>query len=82
MHNCVQALARDINADVMYDIFKLTGFEPAMECYDELVYVVPKSEADGLLEEVHKRMRRAPTWWPELITWSDGDVGEDYGSCK
>jgi len=80
--NIVQALARDVNADVMYDVWRMTSFMPAMECYDELVYVVPEKEAQPLLDCVQQRMRTPPTWWPALVTWSEGDIADCYGEAK
>jgi len=82
VHNCVQALARDVVADVAYEFNKTVGFEPALSCHDELVYVLPESIAESALVELDKQMRTPPKWWPELITWSEGDVADSYGLAK
>jgi len=80
--NIVQALARDIMGDACIDIWRETNFRPAMRVYDELIYVVPDSEADDLLEVCHKHMRKPPAWWKEIVLWSEGDVGYVYGEVK
>lgn len=80
--NLVQHLARTVIADNALDVFHTTGYRPALTVHDELVYVAPDSEADDLLVEVHKAMRTPPTWWPELVTWSEGDVAQTYGDAK
>lgn len=80
--NVVQALARDIMGDKCIDIWRETQFRPALRVYDELVYVVPDSVADDLLQVCHKHMRKSPDWWPELVLWSEGDVGYVYGEAK
>ena len=80
--NLVQALARDVIADIMYDFWRTTKLEPVMECYDELVYIVPNSEADDTLVELNKHMRKAPAWWPEIILHSEGDIADTYGDAK
>jgi len=80
--NIVQAMARDIMGDACIDIWRETQFRPAMRVYDELIYVVPDNEADDLLDVCHKHMRKPPAWWPELILWSEGDVGYVYGELK
>lgn len=80
--NIVQAGARDVAYDVALDVFKLTGYRPSLEVYDELVYVVPESEAQALLDVVQTRMRTPPEWFPELVTWSEGDIAERYGLAK
>lgn len=82
VENQVQALARDVVYDVAYDVYCMTGRYPALEVYDELVYVVPEDEAEEHLRIVQERMRQPPEWFPALVTWSDGDIGDRYGECK
>ena len=61
----------------------MTGVQTcALPIYDELVYVVPADEADSVLDTVQRIMRTPPTWWPELVTWSEGDVADTYGEAK
>ena len=50
--------------------------------HDELVYVVPEDEAELMLDIVQEVMRTPPTWWPELVTWSEGDIADTYGDEK
>jgi hypothetical protein len=78
----VQALARDTIADNAVAFFKLTGFRPSLMVHDELVYVLPQSEAQGALDALQGIMRTAPKWWPELVTESEGDVADTYGAAK
>lgn len=78
----MQALSRDVVYDVAYDVYRMTGHYPALEVYDELVYVVPEDEAEEHLRIVQERMRQPPEWFPALVTWSEGDIGDRYGECK
>ena len=80
--NCVQALARDVIADYTLDFYKATRLTPALMVHDELVYVVPDADAQPLLDTLQAIMRTPPTWWPELITWSEGDIADSYGAAK
>lgn len=80
--NIVQAGARDVVFDAALEIFKRTGYRPALEVYDELVYVVPEDKAEQHLSICHEELRRAPTWFPDLVLWSEGDIGDRYGTCK
>ena len=80
--NIVQHLARCAIADHLLSIKKETGFTPALTVHDELVYVAPDAEADDLLETVQRHMRSPLDWWPELITWSEGDIADTYGAAK
>ena len=80
--NIVQHLARCIIADNALTVYRRTGYNPALTVHDELVYVVADNEAERLLETVQKTMRTSPIWWPELITWSEGDIAQTYGDAK
>lgn len=80
--NMVQAGARDVVYDVAYDVYRMTGRYPALEVYDELVYVVPEDEAVEHLRIVQERMRQKVEWFPALVTWSEGDIGDRYGAVK
>lgn len=80
--NIVQHLARNVIADNMLAVQRVTGYRPALTVHDELVYVAPDNEAEDLLDEVQNIMRTPPTWWPELITWSEGDIADTYGDAK
>ena len=82
VENQVQSLARDVVYDVAFDVFKMTGLYPALEVYDELVYVVPEDEAEEHLRIVQERMRQKVEWFPALVTWSEGDIGDRYGAVK
>jgi DNA polymerase len=80
--NIVQALARDILFDITLNMFEDTGWRPALRVYDELAYVVPEGEAEGLLNHLHGLMRTPPAWWPQLVTWSSGSIADRYGDAK
>jgi len=80
--NIVQALARDSIFDCAIEFYKRTKLRPALRVHDELVYSVPEGEADALLAELQAVMRTPPTWWPQLVVWSEGDKGTNYGDCK
>lgn len=80
--NIVQALARDSIFDCALEFFKRTGLRPKLRVHDELVYIVPKGEAHQLLSELQSILRTPPKWWPELITWSEGDAAPSYGAAK
>lgn len=80
--NIVQALARDVIADNAYTVFKELKLRPSLMVHDELVYVVPEDQAQHVLDTVQRIMRTPPVWWPELITWSEGDIAQSYGEAK
>jgi hypothetical protein len=80
--NIVQALARDSVFEAGLRFFKETKLRPAMRVHDELIYLFPKSEAEALLARLQEILRSPPSWWPELITWSEGDIAETYGDAK
>jgi hypothetical protein len=80
--NIVQHLARCVIADNALTVQKVSGLDPALMVHDELVYVVPEDEAQPILDVVQKVMRTPPLWWPELVTWSEGDIADTYGDAK
>lgn len=80
--NLVQALARDVICGNALDFFKASRLRPQLRVHDELVYVVPESEAESLLAELQRIMRTPPKWFPQLVTWSEGDIADTYGAAK
>ncbi len=80
--NIVQALGRDSLFDVSLEYFKDTGWRPKLRVHDELVYVVPERDAQELLAHLQSILRKPPQWWPELITWSEGEIATRYGDAK
>jgi hypothetical protein len=80
--NIVQHLARCVIADNALTVQKITGLNPALMVHDELVYVVPEDVAVETLAAVQEVMRTPPEWWPELVTWSEGDIADTYGDAK
>jgi len=80
--NIVQHLAREVVMDNALDIKKATGYGTVHRVHDELIYIVPDSEATDMLDTVQNIMRTPPKWWPELVTWSAGDVADTYGGAK
>ncbi len=82
VENLVQALARDVIAEHAVRFFKETKLRPCLAVHDELVYIVPDSEAEERLNHLQLIMREGVSWWPELITWSEGDIADCYGAAK
>lgn len=82
VENLVQALARDVIADNALSFRKATGLCPVLMVHDELVYVVPDVDAEDALSTLQGIMRKGVDWWPELVTWSEGDVAHSYGAAK
>ena len=80
--NIVQALARDVVFNAAYEFWKRTKYVYNLMVHDELIYVVPEDDAerlDGILEEC---LRTPPSYWPELVLWSEGGWAQVYGEAK
>jgi DNA polymerase len=82
VENLVQALARDVIAEHAVKFFKATGLRPVLTVHDELVYIVPEDSAETQLDTLQTIMRQGVSWWPELVTWSEGDIASCYGEAK
>lgn len=81
-HNGVQSLARDSVFDCSIDFYRATGYRFSLRVHDELLYVVPTAKAQHLLDKLQAIMRTPPRWWPELVVWSEGDLGQRYSELK
>lgn len=82
VENLVQSLARDAMADYSLKNYRATGLRPALLVHDEWVGVVPDSGAQSALQTLQEVMRTPLDWWPELVTWSEGDTAHSYGAAK
>jgi hypothetical protein len=82
VENLVQALARDVIAEHAVRFYKDTSLRPSLAVHDELVYVVPEKAAQQHLDHLQGIMRQGVSWWPELVTWSEGDIADCYGEAK
>lgn len=80
--NVVQHLGRCILADNVLTVQRETGYNPVLLVHDEPVYIAPEDEAEDLLAFVLNVMRSPVSWWPELITWGEGDIADTYGEAK
>ncbi len=80
--NLVQALARDAMADYSLTYFMQTGRRPSLLVHDEWVGLVPQPYAEEALNSLQQVMRTPLKWWPELVTWSEGDIADSYGAAK
>lgn len=82
VHNCVQAMARDVIVDNMVEFYKKTGLRPVHTMHDELIYLEKENKAQHRLDQLQQIMRTPPAWWPELAVWSEGGIGNRYGEIK
>lgn len=80
--NIVQAGSRDVMYDIIYDVYKLSKRWPALEVYDEAVYIVKEEDAEEFLAVLLGRMTKATLWFPALVKWAEGDVADSYGEAK
>lgn len=80
--NIVQHLARHVLSDNMLEVRQQTEYWPVHTVHDELIYIVPEDQAQVMLDTVQAVMRTPPVWWPELVTWSEGSFGDNYGEAK
>lgn len=83
--NIVQHIARNVMADIALAVAStpLGKMYPLKHTvHDELIYVVRDEHAAEMLDLVQTHMRTPPEWWPELATWSEGDIAQTYGDAK
>ena len=80
--NIVQHLARHVLSDNMIEVRRQTEYWPVHTVHDELIYIVPEDQAQIMLDAVQALMRTPPVWWPELVVYSEGSFGDNYGEAK
>jgi DNA polymerase len=80
--NIVQALARDVMADVIDKLHRRYAYKPALLVHDEIVLVVPEQDASEARARLDAAMREETHWWPDLIKWSESDIATTYGAAK
>ncbi len=85
VENLVQHLSRYILTDTVLAFAKtpLGRKYPLVHMiHDELVYLVDDQDAQAVLDQLKQHMIDEPRWWPDLVTWSEGDIAQRYGLAK
>lgn len=87
--NFTQALAGIHVAEVWVRVNRIytkeylrTVYPMVMQVHDELVAIVPESEAESFKAFMIDEMRRPPFWGPDLPLDAEGDVGHSYADAK
>lgn len=75
--NAVQAMARDILADLMYRLVNL-GYMIVAHVHDEVIIEVPKDSAEKDLIRILDQMTKPPTWCMDLPLKGDGYITPYY----
>ena len=81
----MQSLARYVMTDAMlaYMTHPISRIAPIVHTvHDEVILVAPEDRAHEALGVLQAAMRTPPSWWPELVTHSEGGVGRTYGDTK
>lgn len=78
--NIVQHLARNIIAEQAVTI--AAHYPIHHMVHDEIVCVVPDTEAQDCLQFMLETMKISPTWWPEIVLFAEGDIAKTYGAAK
>lgn len=69
--NIVQAIARDLLANSMMNLYK-NGYLPVAHIHDECLVEVPKDGAEKYYENMVRIMSQAPNWASDLPLRADG----------
>lgn len=81
LENIIQFLARVIlfNTALRLNCLK---YPFALQCHDELVFIVPDHDVENAKQIIHREMTRRPTWAPDLPLTAEVEVGQSYGEAK
>lgn len=78
--NCIQSLARDIIGDMVLELDKLFGV--ALQVHDEIVCIVPESEAESAKAKMLEVMSTPQGWYADLPLAAEAGYGASYGEAK
>lgn len=74
VHNCTQAVARDVFADGLRRVVD-AGHKVIFHVHDEMVIQAPEGTDPA---PIVKMMSTAPKWWPALPVGAEADVAKHY----
>jgi len=77
---CIQSLARDIIGDMVLELDKLFGV--ALQVHDEIVCIVPESEAEAAKTKMLEVMSTPRDWYMSLPLAAEAGYGASYGDAK
>lgn len=77
---CIQSLARDIIGDMVLELDKLFGV--ALQVHDEIVCIVPESEAESAKAKMLEVMSTPQGWYADLPLAAEAGYGASYGEAK
>lgn len=77
---CTQSLARDIIGDMVLELDKLFGV--ALQVHDEIVCIVPESEAEAAEKKMLEVMSTPQGWYSTLPLAAEAGFGASYGDAK
>lgn len=82
LENIIQALARIIIMDVAVRMKQKYKLDYALQCHDELVYVVPDGARELVQGALTEEMTRRPWWGPTIPLACETGMGHSYGDVK
>jgi len=81
LENIIQFLARLI---VMHAALRIAarGYLFALQCHDELAFIVADADAESVRELVYEELIRRPSWALDLPLAAEVKIGNSYGEAK
>lgn len=80
VENCIQAISRDILAEQLLTIHR--HYPVVMHTHDEIIAIVPETDAEQAKEFILTTMTTTPAWAPGLPLDAEAAIGKRYGDCK
>lgn len=82
LENIIQALARIIVMDAATRMKQKYMLDYALQCHDELVYVVPSGTEKFVESALTQEMTARPSWGPTIPLAVESAHGHSYGDIK
>ena len=77
VHNCVQAIARDLLANSMLNVSE-AGYHIVAHIHDEILVEIPEDNAKEHYNKIVELMSIAPDWAEDLPLRADGYITKFY----
>lgn len=78
VHNCIQAMARDIVAEQMLAGDNLPELHVVSMTHDEIIGTAPDNDAELVYDQLEHIMSQPPVWAPDLPVEAEGGWAKDY----
>lgn len=80
VENITQAVARLFLTEALLKVIK--RYRVVHHVHDELIALAKVADAEECLIFMDEVLRTPPRWFPDIVLYSEGSIGDSYSECK